>query len=300
MLRRLFSSQYFAIAYTVLAIALLTLNPFHFQAYDPAEWWVLRFWLSDVCQNILLFLPLGILLRHRFRLPYGLCLLWGFLLSFSIESAQLFIGDRTSNFIDLITNSTGSLGGAWLYQWGLEGDSKQDHALELGAPYRSPDTHFSLAVMLLPLCWVRTMTVEWQPHGTWLLLPSAIALLALLQASHRPQSDSQATQYTGLLLAIFPLTLHAPMLLAIIVGASILIHIFSLHRGISSQYLSLGAICLGFGLIARSNIIWLRRLSHHIGDTWYNLLWIEILLAFLVLMSVYSKGQSGRSKLPKS
>ncbi|MEM6599331.1 MAG: hypothetical protein AAF635_14415 [Cyanobacteria bacterium P01_C01_bin.69] len=43
---------------------LLTLNPFDFQPYVLSEAWVWRISIEDISRNVLLFLPLGIVLRH--------------------------------------------------------------------------------------------------------------------------------------------------------------------------------------------------------------------------------------------
>lgn len=146
-----------ALGYCCVAIALLTLNPFDFQAYRPSEFWVCRFRLGDVLQNILLFIPLGILLRQGLRLPYGFCLLWGLLLSLGIETAQLWLVARTSNLFDLGSNALGAGLGAWLYQWVL---ARSD---------RSPSPQ-PLAMMILPLCWIRAIVAEGQPNSEWLIL----------------------------------------------------------------------------------------------------------------------------------
>lgn len=301
MLRRLFSSENIAIAYLILAIALLTLNPFQLQAYDPAEWWVGRFWLSDMGQNILLFLPLGMLLRHRFRMPYGLCLVSGCLLSFAIESAQLFIAVRTSNFVDLIANSTGSCIGAWLYQLGINNaDRGRDNPSKRSNNHCWPCPNLTLAIMLLPLCWTRAITTAWQPHGGWILLPNVLALLALLQASPSQLCMPKTTQYMVLLLALCPLSFQKMLLPPLVAGASISILALGNHRGISSKHLSIGAIAIGFGLITHRNSIWLRSQSPYMGETWYNLLWIEILLSLIVLMSAFSLDRVGKKKLTKT
>lgn len=264
----------YSIAYIVLAIALLTLNPFHFQTYTPAEWWVWRFWLSDVLQNILLFIPLGILLRQGLGLPYRLCLLWGFGFSFAIETTQLFIPARTSNVIDLLANSAGSLGGS-----GLCGLGFYKTKLERDHRYCS---QLSLAVMLIPLCWVRAMVMEWQSSSAWVTLPSAIAILMLLQPIDRRFNKAQMIT---LLLALLPLANESLLICLLIVGASIFLYQLSQLWRLSSQSLmNVGILGLGCGLIIRHNHFWLRHKAVYVSEVWYKLNWIEIVLSFAVLL----------------
>ena len=72
--------------------------------------------LRDIVQNILFFLPfgfLGFLVQYRQGLKRVIWVtLLGALLSFSVESLQLFAPNRLSSFEDITTNSIGSFLGA--------------------------------------------------------------------------------------------------------------------------------------------------------------------------------------------
>lgn len=280
----------FAILYICIAIALLTLNPFQFQTYDPTEWWVWRFWLTDILQNILLFLPFGLLLRYSLGLPYHLCLLWGFCFSFSIETTQLFIQARTSNWVDLIANSAGSLGGAALYSLGFN-----EALQEPGDPHWF---NLSLAIMLIPLCWVRAIATELQFHAAWAMLPSAIVLLLLLRSTNDSPPLLNKTQTTALLLALLPLIAHRPLVFILVVSASIILYKLFSHWRVANTYLtSLGILGMGLGLIIHSNIAWLWHEAVYAGETWYKLRWIEILLSTIVVATTciyYKQSKSQR------
>lgn len=75
---------------------------------------------SDVIQNILLFIPVGILgrlslLNYRNSILNSIIILfYGASLSFSVECLQLFTTDRTPSITDLITNTFGTLLGILL------------------------------------------------------------------------------------------------------------------------------------------------------------------------------------------
>lgn len=76
--------------------------------------------ISDVIQNVLLFIPIGFfgwLSTRRFKLKFDnrvIILFYGAILSFSVEFLQLFTTDRTTSVTDLITNSAGTLLGIYL------------------------------------------------------------------------------------------------------------------------------------------------------------------------------------------
>lgn len=76
--------------------------------------------ISDVIQNILLFIPIGFfgwLSIRRLRIIVNnsiVVLFYGALLSFSVEFMQLFTTDRTTSLTDLITNMSGTLVGIYL------------------------------------------------------------------------------------------------------------------------------------------------------------------------------------------
>ncbi len=165
-----------ALCYIVSIIGLLTLSPFNFQAFFPSESWVTRASVEDVSRNILLFLPFGILLRHALRKPHWVALLWGLLLSLSVECTQLFIILRTSNFIDLASNSTGALLGSVLYS------RLYSRYLPL-VDAHGQSANFAIALMLAPLCWLNAFRSITDPAAAWLSGINAIAGIILLQSS---------------------------------------------------------------------------------------------------------------------
>lgn len=101
--------------YSLVCILVYTLSPFEFKPNQVTEFsW--KYNLRDILQNILLMLPLGffgVLSSKRFK-PKNLItyFIFGILLSSLIESIQLTIGDRYSQYWDIICNSVGLLIGA--------------------------------------------------------------------------------------------------------------------------------------------------------------------------------------------
>jgi hypothetical protein len=271
-----------AIGYFCLVIALVTLNPFRFQAYDPSQFWLWNFRPSDVLQNILLFIPLGILLRHGFQLPHRACLVIGLLLSGAVESAQLLIAERTSNLLDLISNSAGAYLGSRLWdglhlQHGSESSLRGDSC----GSWRShrPIPQLPLAMMILPLCWIRAIVAEGQPNSEWLILPNAIAGLALLQSLQIRGEQHWATPYLWLLLAIIPAARHRGDLCLAVAGTAIAIEHFALKSRLLSQHLVLGLLCLGLGISLYVDGLWMKQLAGYAEEGWYKLRWIEIMLS---------------------
>ncbi|MDI9612026.1 MAG: VanZ family protein [Acidobacteriota bacterium] len=107
-----------------------TLVPFHVVDSFPAllcnvesiRW--LPFWdlhrgriasIPDMVQNILLFLPIGILGAHCFGRRPGPTLATGFGLSLLVETLQLLTSNRVSSVNDLVFNTLGTLAGFLLY-----------------------------------------------------------------------------------------------------------------------------------------------------------------------------------------
>ena len=80
----------------------------------------LRVSREDAISNVLAYVPLGFLLIARTQAAglsstagMALTVLAGFLLSLGVESLQQILPSRTPSVIDLLTNSIGTLAGAW-------------------------------------------------------------------------------------------------------------------------------------------------------------------------------------------
>ncbi len=74
---------------------------------------------ADVLTNVLAYIPLGVFLVWAIRVAgkfsaITAATLMGGLLSFSMESVQMFLPSRTASNIDLLTNILGTVGGAWI------------------------------------------------------------------------------------------------------------------------------------------------------------------------------------------
>ena len=177
------------LAYLAVVVLLVTLVPFdfavpdQFQLYTGAQ-------LGDALANILMFVPLGFLFqlaqpasadRRALR-----ALLLGALLSLSVESAQLFLAERFSSPVDVITNALG----AWL---GAQ--------LELGVARRLAVTPalvgrlalelplMGLVYLLVPLLWLAGLAAAASPQAgrAALLLPAGLVGAVILGQVWRHQ-----------------------------------------------------------------------------------------------------------------
>ena len=180
----------FVLCYLAAAIFLLTLSPFDFQPYVPSEFWVFRASIEDVSRNILLFMPLGMLLRHTFGQSHRTALLGGFLLSLSVECAQLFIEARTSNIADLMSNSSGAFLGSILYQQLFESKGRSPTQKKSSAIASST---LPISLMFIPLCWMNALRSTTDPAMVWLAIQNAIAGILLIQ-----QADTHTKQLPNL------------------------------------------------------------------------------------------------------
>ncbi len=101
-------------------ILLLTLSPFDFTTERIGHFsWKTTY--RDAAENLLMTIPLGFLLRlrRRERAPPLLLLpelAFGLLLSLGVESAQLFLPTRASQYSDIVMNAAGCwIGALWAY-----------------------------------------------------------------------------------------------------------------------------------------------------------------------------------------
>ncbi len=178
----------FILFYLILSIVLLTLYPYQFQPFSASEQWKWEFTLQDFTRNVLFFAPFGLVVRHLFRKPHGFSLLAGLLLSFSVETTQLFLSIRASNFSDLLSNGTGTLLGSLFHQWAFASSLPGT----VGIPF---------AFMLLPLCWTVALRADLETTATWAIVPVLLAGLVLLHtivfASDFKSSQSKGSQSKG-------------------------------------------------------------------------------------------------------
>ena len=159
----------FILFYLILSIALLTLDPYQFQPFVPSEQWIWEFTLQDFTRNVLFFSPFGLVVRHLFRKSHGFSLVVGLLLSFSVETTQLFLPIRASNFSDLLSNSTGTLLGSLFHQWAFANSLPG----AVGVPF---------AFMLMPLCWTIALRADTEPVAALAIVPYLSAGLVLLHS----------------------------------------------------------------------------------------------------------------------
>ncbi|MGG6267893.1 VanZ family protein [Leptolyngbya sp. AN03gr2] len=113
---------------SVLLIVLVTLLPFNFTAEGVTlEFAVQSFFyhssgFSDIVGNVFLFLPFGLDLAYEFRQrrvkkhsALFLTVALSTLLSFTVETLQVFLPWRASSWIDICTNTLGGMLGAMIY-----------------------------------------------------------------------------------------------------------------------------------------------------------------------------------------
>jgi hypothetical protein len=154
------SIQKIAIIYMVVSLGLITLNPFNFQIFIYTPWvWHLDW--QDSLQNILLFMPLGIILRCTLRQSSFILVIYGISLSLSIEFLQMGIPERSSNIYDIFFNTMGTLLGI------LYGKQLFPNIDQL--------KFVLLAFLAIPISWVTAMRAVTDIFSAWLVIPIALA-----------------------------------------------------------------------------------------------------------------------------
>ena len=155
------------VGYLIATIGVITLVPFTFRL--PARLTLTGFTtLSDLVQNIILFVPLGFFAGFAGRRP----LVVGAMVSLTVEVAQQFIPGRFPSLLDLATNSLGAALGGICYHAvnaaiGRTGQTFGVRALDLpllGSTY-----------LLVPLVWLSSLASTYDPGRAWL---TALPLLA--------------------------------------------------------------------------------------------------------------------------
>ncbi len=157
------------LAYLIAITAIITLAPFRFASAPVHGLTDIWSW-TDIVMNVVMFVPIGFV--YQLTRPAGSPVHWvrvvllGAALSGGIEVAQLFAETRFSSLVDLATNTTGALVGAWCYAVVLrriEGPSTvRTLALELPL--------MGLVYLLIPLMWLIGLASDGGPRA-WLVLP---------------------------------------------------------------------------------------------------------------------------------
>lgn len=182
------------LAYLVASTLLVTWAPFDFHRspqHGVTLWWT---W-SDLLLNVVLFAPLGFLwqaartrttddvVEGQRRAPAALAdaLLAGALLSAVIEAGQLLLPERFSSPVDILTNATGGLLGAWGFRvlrpgLGMASVSGRP-ALVLDLPLAG------VVILLVPLLWVSALG-DPSANRLALLLPVACTGGLLIGSVH--------------------------------------------------------------------------------------------------------------------
>lgn len=158
------------LVYLLAVTATVTLAPFEFAWPDrlrmyPSEWTVL-----DLVANVLLFFPLGFVGAMAWpRLAANgarRALIFGAIVSLSIESAQLFAPDRYSSPWDVLTNATGAWAGARML---MLVSRRLDPATVVGQLGLELPL-IGIVHLLIPLGWLSGLAVGASPMRSFLLL----------------------------------------------------------------------------------------------------------------------------------
>jgi glycopeptide antibiotics resistance protein len=150
------------LGYFTLIILLLTLNPFYLAEPDRINF-AFHSSMKDLISNILLFIPLGFF--YRLTTKQRGAILLGAVLSFSIETMQLFIPVRTPSIIDILANTLSAGLGAILHD---VISTRLVISQDTVARLRLETPLMGLIYLLLPLLWANTLNLSNSPDR-WLL-----------------------------------------------------------------------------------------------------------------------------------
>lgn len=219
---RLFSAL---LGYVTLIILLMTLNPFYLAWPDKISF---QFDSSfdNLILNIVLFLPVGFL----YRLITGRrgALVLGAIISFSIETLQLFIPARTTSVIDILANTLGAALGAMLLSL-IE--PRFGFSTNMLSRMRLETPLMGLTYLLIPLLWIDTLALNEAPYR-W-VLTALVGMLGAIIFSNLFRHWWEGMDYRGIGLAstsagfwffsgVGPSLLRSPEILLIGLGVVLL------------------------------------------------------------------------------
>ena len=278
--------------YIASVVLLLTLNPFDFQPFTASEFWVWRFSLEDFSRNVLLFFPFGLVLRYGYRYSHSVSFIAGLLLSGTVEVGQLFIEARTSNVVDLISNSSGALLGSLCYQ-GVFFQA----AFATSRPSLSPSLNsLSFAFMLVPLCWVIAIVSSFRPEFVLGMVPCVIAGLSLFRFMPLTFPYKQIGIGIWSIAAILPL-LNARPIAGCILLAVIPIILYAAFKFERSR-LRIGIVVLlfvSFAIVLCQTYLWFISIENWVWIAARHLSWITLSSSAVVALSsvAWYKSESG-------
>jgi glycopeptide antibiotics resistance protein len=224
-----------------LTLLIFTLKPFQF-IYPPRSW-DFDFYPRDLFQNVVLFLPLGVLLRRSLSLNFKMVILLGFLFSLGIECIQLFTPHRFSNPYDIACNTGGSALGAWL-------------ADQIFCTKPNERTAEFIMTLLL-LCWVIGLGINGEPISRYAVFPfSAIGAMLFYRRSAVEDMRRRLVLLTWSALSVafffYSISLHAVIYLTLVTTVNVLFCCLPIHpRRALVGLFSLGSALVLIALVLR-------------------------------------------------
>ncbi len=160
---------YALMIYMCIVVVLISLVPFEFRIPESFHLtWSTN--LADLVTNVLLFIPVGFLGRLTRRKGADFFCLQviaiGLLLSFAVESAQVFIPGRYPQVTDVLTNGFGAWLGAISFAM-LKKNLKERQPFKLLA-LELP--LMNLVYLLIPLMWLNGLATGREGSRLWLML----------------------------------------------------------------------------------------------------------------------------------
>jgi hypothetical protein len=259
----LLSIQRFAIIYIIVSLLLLTLNPFKFQPFNYTNW-IVYFSLVDGLQNIFLFIPLGIILRHTLRQVNLILLIYGTCLSLGIELLQTGIAERSSNPIDVFFNTIGTFIGI-LYHNLLPRNTQQNNTI-------------LLAFLVIPIGWVTAMRAATDVFSDWLVIPTAlVGALALKNVFNHKSMPNLVLIAAWIILITLPLLSINQIAGALTISLTMLT--FYLNNYLDNHKIIVRVLSsIGLLGILLAAINWLYQHFPLVWNVATHLCWIEVLL----------------------
>lgn len=202
--------------YCSLFFVVLTLAPFNIQ-FDNPETFTWTFRALDLVENIFILFPVGLLFmlaQHEQKLKNILkCTIFGLLLSASVETVQLYIESRSSQYWDIIANTFGIFCGA------LCALSIKPFMRKLSISSKTTAKILNSIICLIILTLVRIMTNQQSLSYFEYCLIATSAMVTAHFITQYNRKEREKNFYNRILLAfivsfisLFPLFISSPSL----------------------------------------------------------------------------------------
>ncbi|NET11041.1 MAG: hypothetical protein F6K16_41430 [Symploca sp. SIO2B6] len=278
----------FSVVYMLLSLYLIALHPSYFQGETGSAHWPQSYSMTDLCTSGLFLLPLGMLLRQAFKLPYWLVLPCGIGVGLFLAPgplsmpSEMVVRHVSMNSVARLpmTATTGPDGTLEYLVSGAVGGVFGAILYDMTSSPKHPMANMTLAYMLIPLIWIASTHVLGSPIFILLVLPIAIASLLLVHAETPSWIPRSVVFPIWILITLGPL-LYTQWIMGVVLLSLTVLSVYVIAMDISSpSALEASVSLMSIEFMILITVIFLEGFQMNVFS-WHQLLdshWLEFLL----------------------